>query len=42
MEITTKEDVTEAFTIDLEETDNGGVLKLIWGETVFSVDLTIL
>ncbi|MDX1587167.1 MAG: DUF2911 domain-containing protein [Balneolaceae bacterium] len=41
MEINTKEDVTEAFTITIEETDSGGVLKLIWGETVFSVDFTI-
>ena len=41
MSISTKEDVTEAFTIDLEETDTGGMLKLIWGETVFSVDFTI-
>ena len=41
MEISTKEDVTEAFTISLEENDTGGVLKLIWGNTVFSVDFTV-
>ncbi len=37
MEISSKEDVTEPFTITIEETDAGGVLKLIWGQTVFSV-----
>lgn len=41
MEISTKEDVTEAFTITVEETDVGGVLNLVWGETVFSVDFEI-
>lgn len=41
MQIDTKEDVTEAFTIEIEETEAGGVLKLIWGETVFSVDFTV-
>lgn len=41
LDLSKKEDVTEAFTIDLEETDTGGVLKLIWGETVFSVDFIV-
>ncbi|MGK7369090.1 MAG: DUF2911 domain-containing protein, partial [Candidatus Halalkalibacterium sp. M3_1C_030] len=41
LDLSKKEDVTEAFTIDLEETDTGGVLKLIWGETVFSVDFLV-
>lgn len=41
MEISTKEDVTEPFTITIEETDAGGVLNLIWGQTVFSVDFTV-
>lgn len=41
MNISTQDEVTEAFTITAEETDEGGVLKLIWGETVFSVDFKI-
>ncbi|MEX0844679.1 MAG: DUF2911 domain-containing protein, partial [Balneolaceae bacterium] len=41
MEISTKNEVTEAFTILVEEKDEGGVLKLIWGETVFSVNFEI-
>ncbi len=41
MNISTKEDVTEAFTIVIEETEAGGVLNLIWGETVFSVDFSV-
>lgn len=41
MQISKKEDVTEEFTITAEETNSGGVLKLIWGETVFSVDFTV-
>lgn len=41
MEISTKEDVTEAFTISVEETEEGGALNLIWGQTVFSVDFEI-
>jgi hypothetical protein len=41
MEISNKKDVTEPFTITIEETDAGGVLKLIWGQTVFSVDFTV-
>lgn len=41
MKISTQDEVTEAFTIVVEETDEGGVLKLVWGETVFSVDFEI-
>ncbi len=41
MEISTQDEATEAFTIAVEETDSGGVLQLIWGETVFSVPFTI-
>lgn len=41
MEITTKEESTEAFTITVEETDTGGELNLIWGKTVFSVDFEV-
>ncbi|SMO58337.1 DUF2911 domain-containing protein [Gracilimonas mengyeensis] len=41
MEISTKEESTEAFTITVVETDNGGELQLIWGETVFSAPFTI-
>lgn len=42
MQISTRDNVTEAFTITVEETDDGGVLNLIWGNTVFSVDFEIL
>lgn len=41
MEIRTKEESTEAFTISVEETDTGGELNLAWGKTVFSVDFDI-
>ncbi|MAO66483.1 MAG: hypothetical protein CL666_15945 [Balneola sp.] len=41
MEISTKEEITEAFTIRVEETEEGGQLNLIWGETVFSSDFTV-
>ena len=41
MQLSEKEDITEEFTITAEETDSGGVLKLIWGQTVFSVDFTV-
>lgn len=41
MQISEKEDITEPFTISVEETGSGGVLKLIWGQTVFSVDFTV-
>lgn len=41
MEISTKEEVTEAFTIRVEETDKGGQLNLIWGNTVFYSEFTV-
>lgn len=41
MTISTKGDSTEDFTIRLEETENGGAIRLIWGQTVFSTDFTI-
>lgn len=41
MEIAGKEDTTEVFTIAVNETDTGGALQLIWGETVFSADFEI-
>lgn len=37
MQLSTKTDNTEVFTIVVEETGSGGELKLMWGETVFSV-----
>ncbi len=40
MTLSTQDDVTEAFTIVVEETTGGGVLKLIWDQSVFSVDFT--
>lgn len=42
MEIRTQPEVTEKFTITIVENgSNGGVLKLIWDQTVFSVDFEI-
>ena len=41
MEISSKDDVTESFTINVEETDSGGVLELIWGQTILSAAFTI-
>lgn len=41
MNVETKPESTEAFTITVEENGNGGVLKLIWGNTVYSVDFDI-
>lgn len=41
MTIGTQTEVTETFTIKVEEHDNGGVLKLIWDQTVFSVGFSI-
>lgn len=41
MELSTKEDITEAFTIVIEETKAGGVINLFWGQTVFSIDFEI-
>ena len=34
-------DVTEAFTIRVEEKGNGGTLKLMWDQTIYSVDFDI-
>jgi hypothetical protein len=39
MTISTQEENTEDFTIQLEESGEDAVLKLIWGNTVFSVDV---
>lgn len=43
MTISSKEDITEAFTITVEGTGTGagGSLNLIWGQTVFTVSFTI-
>lgn len=42
MQINQQKEVTEPFTIKLEESENGGVIKLIWDQTVFSIDFVIL
>lgn len=41
MTISSKTDITEAFTITVEETGSGGTLNLIWGQTVFNVPIEI-
>lgn len=41
MSISSKTDITEDFTITVEETDAGGSLNLIWGKTVFSIPFEI-
>jgi len=41
MTIGTQTEITEAFTIKVEEHDSGGVLKLIWDQTFFSVNFSI-
>tara|TARA_R110000868_G_scaffold306734_3_gene568117 strand:+ start:44961 stop:46109 length:1149 start_codon:yes stop_codon:yes gene_type:complete len=41
MQISTNEESTEAFTIVVEEEGSGAKLKLMWGETVFSVPFSI-
>lgn len=41
MTVSSKNDVTEAFTITVEESESGGSLNLIWGQTVFSVNFKI-
>lgn len=43
MNISSKDDITEDFTITVEAADGGndGVLKLIWGQTVFSVTFDV-
>lgn len=40
MSLNTQSDITEGFTIRVEEKGSGGVLKLIWDQSVFSVDFT--
>ncbi|KYG72108.1 DUF2911 family protein [Roseivirga ehrenbergii] len=42
MQISQQTEVTEPFTIKVEESENGGVIKLIWDQTVFSIDFVIL
>ena len=41
MEIATTDEMVEAFTISVEETEEGGELNLAWGNTVFKADFTI-
>lgn len=40
MILTSQNEITEAFTVVVEESAKGGVLKLIWDQSVFSVDFT--
>lgn len=42
MTVSKKEDSTEGFTILVEEEGSGGVLKLVWGNTVYSVKFEII
>lgn len=42
MKISQQNEITEPFTINVEESDNGGVIQLIWDQTVFSIDFIIL
>lgn len=41
MQVEQTDKITEAFTITVEETDEGGRLNLIWGNTVYYVNFTI-
>lgn len=41
MEVSTQDEVTEAFTITVEETDEGGRINLIWGDTIYSSDFVV-
>lgn len=41
MEVSTKDEVTEVFTITVDETDEGGRINLIWGDTIYSSDFLI-
>lgn len=41
MQVEQTDEMTEAFTITLEETDEGGRLNLIWGNTVYFVNFTV-
>ncbi len=42
MKISSQSEVTEGFTIKAEEDGKNGVLKLIWDQTVFSVNFSVL
>jgi hypothetical protein len=42
MQIDTRPEVTEQFTIEVEGSGEDGVLNLIWDQTVFSIDFEIL
>ncbi|KYG79152.1 DUF2911 domain-containing protein [Roseivirga echinicomitans] len=42
MKISQQTKITEPFTINVEESDNGGVIQLIWDQTVFSIDFIVL
>ena len=41
MQVEQTDEMTEAFTITVEETDEGGRLNLIWGNTVYYVNFSI-
>ncbi len=41
MMVSEKEDNTEGFTILVEEEGSGGVLKLVWGNTVYSIPFNL-
>ncbi len=41
MQVLKQDEETEEFTILVEETPAGGVLKLVWGNTVYSVNFTV-
>lgn len=41
MKISSQDEITEIFTIKAEENGKNGILKLIWDQTVFSVDFSI-
>lgn len=41
MQISTNTDNTEVFTIEIQESTSGGELRLLWGETVFTVPFTV-
>ncbi|MGW8124147.1 DUF2911 domain-containing protein [Roseivirga echinicomitans] len=42
MKLSQQSEITEPFTIKVEASDAGGVIKLIWDQTVLSVDFVIL
>lgn len=41
MQISTKADNMEVFTITIEEAESGGTLNLMWGETIFTVPFQV-